>query len=120
MASAFSLEQLLLVFWQIKNDTLTGDFGFVGSKNGFTTGKSLKVKAIFRTYKSNENTSYLNAKLIKTVTVNVHKSNGNRNYSYEMVNVLKDSGEGRFFFKTGWCEEVLKKSCPRATGKRVG
>ena len=65
MASAFSLEQLLLVFWQIKNDTLTGDFGFVGSKNGFTTGKSLKVKAIFRTYKSNENTSYLNAKLIK-------------------------------------------------------
>lgn len=37
-----------------------------------------------------------------------------------MVNVLKDSGEGRFFFKTGWCEEVLKKSCPGATGKRVG
>ena len=97
MASAFSLEQLLLVFWQIKNDTLTGDFGFVGSKNGFTIGKSLKVKAIFRTYKSNENTSYLNAKLIKTVTVNVYKSNGNRNYSYEMVNVLKASGEGRFF-----------------------
>ena len=99
MASAFSLEQLLVVFWQIKNDTLTGDFGFVGSKNGFTTGKSLKVKAILRTYKSNENTSYLNAKLIKTVTVNVHKSNGNRNYSYEMVNVLKASGEGRFFLK---------------------
>ena len=24
MASAFPLEQLLLVFWQIKNDTLTG------------------------------------------------------------------------------------------------
>ena len=24
MASAFSLEQLLLIFWQIKNDTLTG------------------------------------------------------------------------------------------------
>jgi hypothetical protein len=97
MASAFSLEQLLLVFWQIKNDTLTGDFGFVGSKNGFTTGKSLKVKAIFRTYKSNENTSYLNAKLIKTVTVNVHKSNEKRNASYEMANVVKDSGEGRCF-----------------------
>ena len=27
MALAFPLEQLLLVFWQIKNDTLTGDFG---------------------------------------------------------------------------------------------
>jgi hypothetical protein len=24
MASAFPLEQLLLIFWQIKNDTLTG------------------------------------------------------------------------------------------------
>ena len=41
MASAFSLEQLLLVFWQIKNDTLTGDFGFVGSKNGFTTDRQI-------------------------------------------------------------------------------
>ena len=97
MASAFSLEQLLLVFWQIKNDTLTGNFGFVGNKMAFTLGKFNKIKSHFITYKSNENTSYLNAKLIKTVTVNVHKSNGNRNYSYEMVNVLKDSGEGRFF-----------------------
>lgn len=41
--------------------------------------------------------------------VHVLKNDGNRNYSYEMVNVLEDSGEGRFFFKTGWCEEVLKK-----------
>ena len=109
MASAFSLEQLLKFFWQIKNNTLAGDFGFVGSKNGFTTGKSLKVKAIFRTYKSNENTSYLNAKLIKTVTVNVHKSNGNRNYSYEMVNVLKDSGEGRFFSMQAGARKHRKK-----------
>ena len=74
----------ILVLWVLKMDLPQ-------------TGKSLKVKAIFRTYKSNENTSYLNAKLIKTVTMNVHKSNGNRNYSYEMVNVLKASGEGRFF-----------------------
>ena len=37
------------------------DFGFVGSKNGFTLGKSLYVKAIFRTHKSNATTSYLNA-----------------------------------------------------------
>ena len=63
----------------------------------FTIGKLTVIKSLFITYKSNENTSYLNVKLIKTVTVNVHKSNGNRNYSYEMVNVLKDSGEGRFF-----------------------
>jgi hypothetical protein len=41
----------------------------------------------------------LNIKLLKTVTVNVFKSNDNRKISYEMVNVLKDSGEGRFFLK---------------------
>jgi len=39
MASVFSLKQLLLVFWQIKNDTLTGNFGFVGNKMAFTLGK---------------------------------------------------------------------------------
>jgi hypothetical protein len=26
-------------FWQIKNDTLTEDFGFVGNKMAFTIGK---------------------------------------------------------------------------------
>ena len=83
MASAFSLEQLLLVFWQIKNDTLTGDFGFVGSKNGFTKGKSLKVKAIFRIYKSNEKTTDLNTKLLKTVTENVPRSKCDRKVSAE-------------------------------------
>ena len=41
----------------------------------------------------------LNTKLLKTVTVNVLESNYNRKFSYEMVNVLKDSGEGRFFLK---------------------
>ena len=46
MASAFPLEQLVWGFWQIKNDTLTGDFGFVGNKMAFTIGKSLKLKAI--------------------------------------------------------------------------
>jgi hypothetical protein len=69
----------------------------VGSKNGFTIGKSLKVKAIFRTYKSNENTTDLCVKLLKTVTVNVLESNYNRKVSYEKANVVKDSGEGRFF-----------------------
>ena len=97
MASAFSLEQLLLVFWQIKNDTLTGNFGFVGNKMAFTIGKLTEIKSHFITYKSNANTSYLNTKLIKTVTVNVLKRDGNRKYSYEMENVVKDSGEGRCF-----------------------
>lgn len=97
MASAFSLEQLLLVFWQIKNDTLTGNFGFVGNKMAFTIGKLTEIKSHFITYKSNENTSYLTTKLIKTVNVYVLKSNYKRIVSDEMVNVLKDSGEGRFF-----------------------
>ena len=39
----------------------------------------------------------LNTKLIKTVTVNVLESKYNRKVSYEIVNVVEDSGEGRFF-----------------------
>ena len=46
MASAFSLEQLLLVFWQIKNDTLTGNFGFVGNKMAFTLGKLTEIESL--------------------------------------------------------------------------
>ena len=69
----------------------------MGSKNGFTIGKSLKVKAIFRTYKSNANTTDVCVKLLKTVTVNVLESNNDRKLSYEMANVVKDSGEGRCF-----------------------
>ena len=41
----------------------------------------------------------LNTKLLKTVTVNALESNYNREASYEMANVIKDSGEGRFFLK---------------------
>ena len=39
----------------------------------------------------------LNTKLIKTVTVNVLESKYNRKVSYEIENVVEDSGEGRFF-----------------------
>ena len=94
MVSAFSLEQLVWGFWQIKNDTLTGNFGFVGNKMAFTIGKLTEIESHFITYKSNANTSYLNTKLIKTVNVYVLKSNYNRIVSDEMVNVVKDSGEG--------------------------
>ncbi|AEW85349.1 hypothetical protein B0A78_08880 [Flavobacterium columnare NBRC 100251 = ATCC 23463] len=79
MALAFPLEQLLLIIWQIKNDTLTGNFGFVGNKMAFTLGKLTEIESHFITYKSNANTTYLNAKLIKTVNVYVLKSNYNRN-----------------------------------------
>ena len=54
----------------------------------FTFGKLTEIKSHFITYKSNENTTYLTTKLIKTVTVNVLKSNDDRNASYEMANVV--------------------------------
>jgi hypothetical protein len=63
----------------------------------FTIVKLTEIKSRFITYKSNENTTYLTSKLIKTVNVNVHKSNYNRKVSYGMANVVKDSGEGRCF-----------------------
>ena len=69
----------------------------MGNKMAFTIGKLTKIKSHFITYKSNANTSYLTTKLIKTVNVNVLKSNEKRNASYEMANVVKDSGEGRCF-----------------------
>ncbi|PJE44570.1 hypothetical protein SAMN05444377_11457 [Flavobacterium fontis] len=37
-----------------------------------------------------------------------------------MASVVKDSGEGRYFFVAGWCDGSCKKCCPEATGKRVG
>jgi hypothetical protein len=119
MASAFPQEQLLLIIWQIKNDTLTGDFGFVGNKMAFTIGKSTKIERHFITYKSNENTSYLTTKLMKTVNVYVLKSNYNRIVSYEMGMLLKTVAKDGFFL----CRLVrgsIEKSCPGATGKRVG
>ena len=109
MASAFPLEQLLLIIWQMKNDTLTGSFGFVGNKMAFTIGKLSEIKSHFITYKSNENTSYLTTKLIKTVNVCVLKSNYNRIISYEMANVVKDSGEGRFFSMQAGARKHRKK-----------
>ena len=39
----------------------------------------------------------LNTKLLKTVTINILKSKYNRKVSNEIVKVLEDSGEGRFF-----------------------
>jgi hypothetical protein len=70
----------------------------VGSKNGFNHRQiNLKIKAIFGIHNSNENTTDLYSSLIKTVNVNVLESNNNRKLSDEKVNVLKASGEGRFF-----------------------
>ena len=80
-----------------ENNTLAGYFGFVGNKIAFTKGKLTKIESYFIIYKSNEKTTYLNTKLIKTVNVSVLKSNYNREVSSEMENVVTDSGEGRCF-----------------------
>ncbi len=63
----------------------------------FIQGKLTEIKSHFITYKSNENTTDLSTKIIKTVNVYVLKSNYNRKVSDEMVNVVKDSGEGQCF-----------------------
>lgn len=67
----------------------------------FTIGKSTEIKSHFITYKTNANTTDLSAKLLKTVTENVLKSNYNRNVSDGIVNVVKDSGDGRCFLELG-------------------
>ena len=82
---------------QIKNHTLAGYLVLRVLKMALTLGKKLKIKAIFGTCKSNERTSYLTTKLLKTVTVNVLESNQVRKSSYEIAKVVKDSGEGQHF-----------------------
>ena len=62
-------------FWQIKNHTLAGFLVLWVLKTALTIGNKLNVEAIFRTYKSNENTTDLSTKLLKTVTVKVLESN---------------------------------------------
>ena len=62
-------------FWQIKNHTLAGFLVLWVLKMALTIGKKLNFKAIFRTYKSNENTTDVSAKLLETVTVKVLESN---------------------------------------------
>ena len=52
--------------------------------------------------------SDLNTKLIKTVTVSVLKSKYNRKVSYEIENVVEDSGEGRFFLLPAGARKQLK------------
>ena len=95
--------------WQMKNNTLAGSFGFVGNKMAFTIGKATGVESHFITYKSNENTSYLTTKLIKTGNANVFISNNNRKVSDEMANVVKDSGEGLFFSMQAGARKHRKK-----------
>jgi hypothetical protein len=47
--------------------------------------------------------------LLKTVTVNVLESKYNRKVSDEMANVVKDSGEGRFFSMQAGARKHRKK-----------
>jgi hypothetical protein len=73
----------------------------VGNKMALTIGKLTKIESHFITYKSNEKHFQFNHKADKTVNVNVIKSYDKRIVPYEMVNVVKDSGEGRCFFVAG-------------------
>ena len=78
----------------MKSNTLAGSFGFVGTENGFNHRQiNWTSKPFFSTYKSNANTTDLTSQLLKTVNVNVLKSNNNRILSYEKANVLNGGGE---------------------------
>ena len=55
-------KQLLLCVLANKKWYSYWDFGFVGNKMAFTLGNVTKIESHFITYKSNENTSYLNTK----------------------------------------------------------
>ena len=92
-----------------------------------TIGKLQHVKAIFRTHKSNENTTDLYIKLLKTVTVKVLESNYFRKLSYGIANVVEGGSEGWFFEEPSFdCAQDdsisygFSKNHPRATAKRVG
>ena len=47
MASGHRESNLLGCFWQMKNNTLAGYFGFVGDKMAFTIGKLTKSRKPF-------------------------------------------------------------------------
>ena len=51
----------------------------------------------------------LNIKLLKTVTVNVLEDKYNRKLSYEIANVVEDSGEGWLFLLPAGARKQLKK-----------
>jgi hypothetical protein len=89
----------------------------------FTTGKSTEVESHFISCKSNEKTTYVATKLIKTVTENVFKSKNNRQVPFEIVNVVKDSGEGRCFLQLGdamgAAKNVVLEPLARAWGARL-
>ena len=61
-ASAIRENNLSFGWWQMKNDTLAGSFGFVGTENGFNHRQINNIsKPFFSTYKSNANTTDLNS-----------------------------------------------------------
>ena len=69
----------------------------------------------------------LTSQLLKTVNVNVLERTYDRKVSYGMQSVVEDSGEGWCFLQLGDAmsfddaqDDGCSKSCPGATGKRVG
>jgi hypothetical protein len=58
--------------------------------------------------------------LLKTVNVNVHRITDNCKISYEMVRVVKDSGEGRCFLWPGDATEAAKNVVLEPLASAVG
>jgi hypothetical protein len=58
--------------------------------------------------------------LLKTVTEKVLRNSDNRKVSYEMANVVKDSGEGRCFLWQGDATEAAKNVVLEPLASAVG
>jgi hypothetical protein len=58
--------------------------------------------------------------LIKTVTVEVLRIRDNRKLSYEMANVVEDSGEGRCFLWQGDATEAAKNVVLKPLASALG
>ena len=98
-----------------KNDTLTGNFGFVGNKMAFTIGKLTEFQSHFITYKSNENTTDLTTKLIKQLTRTFLKTMITVMLPMKWRTLLKTVAKDCVFV-AGVMRWELQKCCPGATG----
>ena len=114
-----SWKQFIEMVLANKNNMLAGDFGFVGNKIAFTTGKLTKIESYFIIYKTNEKTSYLNTKLKKQLTWAFLKAIINVKFPMKWKTLYRQ-WRRTVFFVAGWCDGSYKKCCPGATGKRVG
>ena len=112
MASAFPLKQLLRIFWQINKPHscwLLLILWVSSIAYSYVVNVRNRVDKQFATRtKTMQKLTALNIKLLKTVTVNVLETRQFSKSSYEMANVVNDSGEGQHFLLQAGARKQLK------------